>query len=289
MRSGRARAGRIQRDSRFSRRLAKILNKLLASNPAHRPRSAADLAAELSRDWRRPAIAAGIAVLAVGGGALGIQFLPRSSRLMSDSGATARRLEFTVPPAGIGRASFNGRVLPFVDRRTGGLALMRLDSGAVALFTSDSDVVERYAGAAAASPDGRRLAYQWHGDATTNDELKIMDLDKHTATVVWRGSANTEIKPTAWSQDGSTIAGVRSTKTGHRTSSDATPRRSSEPHRRGGSHSSAFSADGRFLVFQKADPAIQLSALWIIEVPSGTPRRLRIDSNNDRTPVLDGR
>jgi len=271
--------------ARLPRNLGVMLNALLAPDPGARPRSAADVARRLARRWPRYALTAAVAVFVVGaGGAFSARFLTRTSGFGSDASSIQRRLEFAIAPATIGRPSRDGRVLPFVDRRNGGLALMRVESGAIELLTPSADMRDNFAGASAASPDGGAIAYQWHGDRVSRDELRILDVDRRTSRVVWRADADdSEVAPTSWSPDGTHIAGVITH--GERQDVFVLPAEGGRPtiYATGGADAPTFSDDGRFLVF--GHPGEHGSALWKVELPSGTPAPVGIAAVDDGSPL----
>ena len=269
------------------RPLAPVLDALLSNNPADRPRSAASVAARLSRRPPRAALAATIAVVAIAlAGAFSARFMARTSGFRTDPATPARRIEFAIAPWTIGRPSLDGRILPFVDRRNGGLAVMHVDSGGARTphqRSRHSHPARRRLGGVR----GRiRVAYEWLGDAMEDQELRVIDLATRHVTALWHTPRyDTEVIPTAWSRDGTQIAGV--IRRPDDTSDlfvigigDAAPR---IVHAASAAWPS-FSDDDRFLVFQRKDPESSVTALALLDLTDGTVRPLHIRGSNEQTP-----
>ena len=273
------------------RELAAFLSTALARDPARRPRSAAEAAAQLSTARSRrlvwPVIAAAVGISALAAVAAYMNGrqpdIPRGR-----VAATARRLDWTVAPSAIGYASRDGRLLPFADRTNGALCAMTMDTGAIDVLTAESGVTGRYAGMSAASADGRYVAYQWHGGALdVQDELRSIDVTTRTVTTLWRAPAGVEVRPGAWSRDGSTIAGTLEHEDD--TSEVFVIRRGSEPHivASGRARNPSFNDDGRLMAFEKRSEGLDDPTIWIADVASGAQSPLAIGGDG-YTPVWAG-
>jgi Tol biopolymer transport system component len=266
---------------RLPRRLTAVLTSLLAPDAKARPRSAAGVARRLARRRPRHAIAAGCAaILIAGAGAFSARFLARTSGFVTEPAFSVRRLDFAIAPAKIGRPSRDGRILPFVDRRNGGLALMHMDTGNIDLLTTGGDVLSHYAGASAASPDGGEIAYEWHSGG--NEQLQVLDVSNRSSRVVWP-PVGKQVEPTAWSPDGRFIAGV--VADGERRDVFLTPLEGGSPRifGVGGADAPAFSDDGRFLLFQNSRD--NGSAIWRVAVDRGVPEPVPMTAGDDQTPL----
>jgi Tol biopolymer transport system component len=282
----RSTATSIDATLRLSRRLTAVLTPLLAPDAQARPRSAAEVARRLARRRSRYAIAAGTAaILIAGGSAFSARFLARTSGFGREPAFSVRRLDFAIAPATVGRPSRDGRVLPFVDRRNGGLALMHTDTGSIDLLTYQGDMLHHYVGASVASPDGREIAYEWQGNG--KEQLQVLDVASRSSRVVWQPGRG-EIQPTAWSPGDRMIAGVLTD--GDRRDLFVLPADGGQPRvfAVGGVDAPSFSENGRYLIFQNTGD--NGSTLWKVAVDRGDPEPIDIVAGDDQTPLWsDGR
>lgn len=251
--------------------LAEFLKAALAHDSGRRPRSAADAAARLSAR-RSPRLFRAAIVTALGIGAViagTAYFADRGNLTHGPLTATARRLNWTMAPATIGRASRDGRVLPFANRTSGALCVMTVETGAIDILTGESPAQGQYAGMSVASSDGRYIAYQWHGGGTDQDELRSIDVATRTVTTLWRAPAGVEVKPNAWSLDGSTVAGTLEHEDD--TSDIFVIRQGSEPRMvaSGRASNPSFNDDAHLIAFEKRSVGSDDPTIWITNVQTG--------------------
>jgi len=249
--------------------------------------AATDVANRLAHRPRRYALgAAALFLTLLLAGASGVRYL-RSSGFGASTVPSVQQLQFAIGHGNVGRSSLDGRILPFVDRRNGALAVMHVETGAIDVLMNNGDVPADRAGDSVASPDGSRVAFQWYGD---RQELRVIELDSRRVSMIWQApDAETEIIPTAWSPDGRDIAGVLSPPNGTRQlflfrPGDRAPR----ILHAGTVGWPSFSDDGHSLVFQERDAQSGSAAISVLDLATDQLQKLDLVGGNDVTPFWSG-
>jgi Tol biopolymer transport system component len=106
------------------------------------------------------------------------------------------------------RVSKDGRFVVYTDWTTGNLAVRETARNANRLLTKDADLRRnQYAGPAAFSPDGRRVAFAWL-DATRGRYLvRVVGLDAEAEPQVLFDQEDVDwLQPYDWSRDGTRVA-----------------------------------------------------------------------------------
>jgi Tol biopolymer transport system component len=249
--------------------------------------AATDLANRLAHRPRRYALgAAAVLLTLLLAAASGVRYL-RSSGFGAAAVPSVQQLQFPIGHGNVGRSSLDGRILPFVDRRNGALAVMHVETGAVDVLMNNGDVPTDGAGDSVASPDGSRVAFQWLGD---RQELRVIDLDSRRVSIIWQApDAETEIIPTSWSPNGRDIAGVLSPPNGAPQlfvfrPGDRAPR----ILHAGTVGWPSFSDDGQSLVFQERDAQTNSAAISVLDFATNGLQKLDLVGGNDVTPFWSG-
>jgi Tol biopolymer transport system component len=206
--------------------------------------------------WHRPvaAVASTIAlalVLLTAGGAPNLGTM--EAQAAEGSGMVMRQVWTGLEADVSGAISPNGKLLSFADWDTGNLAIRDLEAETVRQVTKDGSMDDpmRLPSTSVWSPDGKQLAYAWHGQFEFL-ELRTIDLDGGEPKTLYRREEDTKwVVPIAWSPDGRHILTSisRNDGTGRLVLISAadgevkpfiTPRHHS---------ASAFSPDGRFIIY----------------------------------------
>jgi Tol biopolymer transport system component len=105
----------------------------------------------------------------------------------------------------LGAPSPDGRLLSFVDPRTGDLAVRDLASNASRRLTRVTPETRgQFAYFSTISPDSRLVAYAWFNEARFY-ELRVLAIDKPEPRVLFRNEESGFVQPCAWSPDGQWI------------------------------------------------------------------------------------
>ena len=122
--------------------------------------------------------------------------------------AVSRRVWADAATNLLGAPSLDGRLLSFVDAKTGDLAVRDLATGGIRRLTQKYKQGDRreFAYFSVISPDTKRVAYAWFNEAGFY-ELRVMDIDDRGSLprVLFRNEEAAFVQPSAWSPDGKQI------------------------------------------------------------------------------------
>lgn len=150
-----------------------------------------------------------LGVLVLAGGSLVVWRFPKKT---IPQPAIVRRVLATGEMAFVGAVSPDGRLLSYVDTKTGTLGVHDVKSGTARLLTNDADWSE-YALGSIFSTDGRQIAYSW-SNRDWFQELRLIGADGSAPRVLYRDPATACLWPADWSADGEEILAVFSTADG---------------------------------------------------------------------------
>ena len=103
----------------------------------------------------------------------------------------------------LGGPSRDGKLLSFVDARSGNLGLRDLDAGTIRLLTSKPAQSKEFAYFSTISPDSQQIAYAWFNKQAFYD-LRVVDLTGKSR-ILFQNEEAGFIQPCAWSPDGKQI------------------------------------------------------------------------------------
>ena len=167
--------------------------------------------------------------------------------------AVATRQIWAGPEAnGSGGVSPDGRLLTYVDWKSGGnLAVRDLTTGVNRLLTNNKGPQadsSQFAVISTVSPDGKQVAYTWSIKQDHYD-LRLIGMDGSGARVLYRDKQDSYIEPAAWSPDGKHILATVSRQIVLVSVADGSVRvlRSGS----GWPAKNAFSPNGRYIVYDR--------------------------------------
>ena len=103
----------------------------------------------------------------------------------------------------LGGPSKDGKLLSFVDPKTGNLALRDLGAGTVRRLTSKPAESKEFAYFSTISPDSQQVSYAWFNEQSFYD-LRVVDLTGKSR-ILFQNEEAGFIQPCAWSPDGKQI------------------------------------------------------------------------------------
>ena len=103
----------------------------------------------------------------------------------------------------LGGPTKDGKLLSFVDSKTGNLALRDLGAGTVRRLTSKTAESKEFAYFSTISPDAQQVAYAWFNEQSFYD-LRVVDL-AGKSRILFQNEEAGFIQPCAWSPDGKQI------------------------------------------------------------------------------------
>jgi dipeptidyl aminopeptidase/acylaminoacyl peptidase len=141
------------------------------------------------------------ATLSRNGGKPGSQDQAHVRRVLVDKGGAVYE----------GNPSPNGRRFVMTDWDTCDLVIRHLDSDSVQpLGLTNGKSCDEWGEFGVVSPDGRRVAFQWHvgGNNTGGDELRVVSIDSAAPDVLVAPADDQVISPQDWTPDGKYVAFV---------------------------------------------------------------------------------
>jgi serine/threonine-protein kinase len=126
-------------------------------------------------------------------------------------GSTAEKRAVRRPTMLIpGTPSPDGRFLPHSTMDSGDLALYEFATGATRTLTSSGNIDEDdFGDLSVVSPDGSRVAYEWHDGSCQCEDLRVIDADGSDMRILAPGRADAELVPVQWSPDSRGILATR--------------------------------------------------------------------------------
>ena len=194
----------------------------------------------------------------------------------------------------VGAPSGDGNWLPYIDARTGNVAILDLRTGATQLVTDDADWNQnRYATASRFSPDARTLAYSWYRADGNAADVRLLEMTTGRRRTVFHAEDVEDVPLVEWSHDGSTLLLRVEAKDGTVrmelvSVSDGTRRVLKPSWPRVSAAAAVFTPDDRFVVYDEPEAAGSSRDLRIIDVVSGHDALLLGGPTDDAEPMWAG-
>ena len=152
--------------------------------------------------WKTPALALMLALclVMVGNGIRPLGVVAQQPMQRARLVWTGTDADFT------GQPSRDGKFLTFTDWQIGNLGVRDLATGRSRFVTQSKSVVDGYSDGSVPSPDGRFIAYRWHGGRIS---LRVISSSGgQPKTLPW-GAGSAYGRPVAWTPDGKQVLIIR--------------------------------------------------------------------------------